>query len=43
MVNTILEGEMDSFMREQFFSGVNNKRNGKTVKKIRTNTGNILV
>jgi len=43
MVNTILEGEMDSFVSEQKASGIKNKRNGKTVKKVRTNTGNIWV
>jgi len=43
MVNTILDGEMDSFIGEQKSSGIKNKRNGKTVKKVRTNTGNIWV
>jgi len=43
MVNTILECEMDSFMGEQKASGIKNKRNGKNVKKVLTNTGNIFV
>jgi len=43
MVNTILEGEMDSFVSNQKALGIKNKRNGKTVKKVRTNTGNIWV
>ena len=43
MVNNILEGEIESFMSEQATEGKKNKRNGKTVKKVRTNTGNIWV
>lgn len=43
MVNTILEGEMDSFIEDEKTSGKLNKRNGKNIKKVRTNTGNIWV
>ena len=43
MVNTIMDGEMDSFMLEEKEQGKKNKRNGRTVKKVRTNTGNIWV
>ena len=43
MVNTIIEGEMDSFMEKELKEGNKNKRNGKTVKKVRTNTGDIWV
>lgn len=43
MVNTVLEGEMDSFMSEEKTSGIQNKRNGKTVKKVRSSTGDIWV
>lgn len=43
MVNSILEGEMESFMSEQASTGKKNKRNGKSVKKVKTNTGNIWV
>ena len=43
MVNTIMDGEMESFMTEEREQGKNNKRNGRTVKKVRTNTGNIWV
>ena len=43
MVNTVLEGEMDSFMSDQLSAGLKNKRNGKITKKVRTNTGDIWV
>lgn len=43
MVNTILDGEMDSFMTEEKEVGHTNKRNGKGVKKVLTSTGNIWV
>jgi len=43
MVNTILEGEMDSFLSEENFLGKKNKRNGKTTKKVLTNNGDIYV
>jgi len=43
MVNTILEGEMESFMLDQKSEGKTNKRNGKNVKPVRTTTGNIWV
>ncbi len=43
MVNTVLEGEMESFMSEEKSTGSPNKRNGKTVKKVRSNTGDIWV
>jgi len=43
MVNNILEGEIESFMADQASAGKKNKRNGKSVKKVRTNAGNIWV
>jgi transposase-like protein len=43
MVNTILEGEMDSFLSEENFLGKKNKRNGKTGKKVLTSNGDIYV
>ena len=43
MVNTIIDGEMESFMTEEREQGKKNKRNGRTVKKVRTNNGNIWV
>jgi len=43
MINTILEGEMESFISDEKESGKTNKRNGKSVKKVRTTTGNIWV
>lgn len=43
MVNQILEGEMASFMNEDQRLNVKNKRNGKGVKKVRTNAGDIYV
>lgn len=39
MVDTILEGEMDSFMDEERASSNSNKRNGKTSKKVLTDSG----
>ena len=43
MVNQMLDGEMDSFMGEEQQQGGSNKRNGKTVKRVRTNSGDIYV
>ncbi|GAA4734316.1 IS256 family transposase [Pedococcus ginsenosidimutans] len=43
MVNQVLEGEMSSFMNEERASSRKNKRNGKTLKKVRTNSGDIYV
>jgi len=43
MVNTILEGEIESFINDEKESGKTNKRNGKSVKKVHTTTGNIWV
>lgn len=43
MVNTILDGEMDSFLSEESSAGKTNKRNGKRVKKVRSTAGNIWV
>ncbi len=43
MVNQMLEGEMDSFMNEGQRLEGKNKRNGKTTKKVRTNSGDIYV
>jgi transposase-like protein len=43
MVNQMLDGEMDSFMSEGSGTSGSNKRNGKTVKKVRTSTGDIYV
>jgi len=43
MVNTILEGEMKTFMSEEKSSVRKNKRNGKSKKTVRTNLGDILV
>lgn len=36
MIDTMLEGEMDSFMDEEQVSSSRNKRNGKTQKKVLT-------
>lgn len=43
MVNQMLDGEMDSFMDTEERSLRSNKRNGKTVKRVRTNSGDIYV
>jgi len=43
MVNQILEGEMSSFMNEEQHTLGSNKRNGKSLKKVRTNSGDIYV
>lgn len=43
MVNQILEGEMSSFLEEEQDNNRSNKRNGKSVKKVRTNSGDIYV
>ena len=43
MVNTILDGEMDSFLSEESSEGKVNKRNGKRVKKVRSSAGNLWV
>ena len=43
MVNEILEGEMASFLEEEKLTGRQNKRNGKSVKQVLTNSGNIWV
>lgn len=43
MVNQMLEGEMDSFIGEEREKGQTNKRNGKSVKKVLTNSGDIYV
>lgn len=43
MVNQMLEGEMSSFMNDEQDLNRKNKRNGKSLKKVRTNSGNIYV
>ena len=43
MVNTIIEGEMTAFMKEEHLAGRKNKRNGKNVKKVRSTAGDIYV
>lgn len=43
MVNTILEGEMDTFMGAQKVSGAKNKRNGKTAKRVKSLAGDLYV
>lgn len=43
MVNQMLDGEMDSFMGEEHELNRSNKRNGKSVKRVRTNSGDIFV
>ena len=43
MVNGMLEGEMDSFISSEQDLNRSNKRNGKSVKKVRTNSGDIYV
>lgn len=43
MVNTVLEGEMDSFMSEEKTLGKQNKRNGKAIKKVRSSAGDIYI
>lgn len=43
MVNKMLDGEMDSFMSEEQQSSRTNKRNEKSVKRVRTNSGDIYV
>ena len=42
MVNTILDAEMDSFQEDQQ-QGKSNKRNGKTVKKVRSSAGKLWI
>ena len=43
MVNTILDAEMDSFQEDQQQQGKSNKRNGKTVKKVRSSAGKLWI
>jgi len=43
MVNEMLEGEMESFMSDPEQISSPNKRNGKGLKKVRTNSGDIYV
>jgi len=43
MVNTIIEGEMTAFLKEEQLAGRKNKRNGKNVKKVRSTAGDIYV
>ena len=43
MVNQLLDGEMESFMGEERTNNRRNKRNGKSVKKVLTNSGDIYV
>jgi len=43
MVNQLLEGEIESFMNDERNEGHKNKRNGKSVKKVLTNSGEIYV
>jgi len=43
MVNTIIEGEMSAFLKEEQLAGRKNKRNGKNVKKVRSTAGDIYV
>jgi transposase-like protein len=43
MVNTILEGEMESFIESQKKQGIKNKRNGKSKKQVTTNGGKIWI
>jgi len=43
MVNTVLEGEMESFMSEEKTLGNQNKRNGKAIKKVRSSAGDIYI
>lgn len=43
MVNQLLAVEMDSFMGEENEPHRSNKRNGKSIKKVRTNSGDIYV
>lgn len=43
MVDTMLDAEIDSFLTEERASGVSNKRNGKTVKRVKSEIGDIHV
>lgn len=43
MVNTMLDGEMDSFQEDQLQEGRKNKRNGKSHKRVTTGFGEIDV
>lgn len=43
MVNTILDAEMDTYMEEERDKGHKNKRNGKTIKKLRSTVGDLWV
>ena len=43
MVNTVLDGEIESFLTEQRALGKNNKRNGTSVKKVRSSAGDIWI
>lgn len=43
MVNQILEGEMESFMDDEKTTGKRNKRNGKTGKKVLSDSGALWV
>lgn len=41
MVNTLLEGEIDSFLSEERAAGSGNKRNGKTPKRVLSEVGSL--
>lgn len=43
MVNTILEGEVNSHLKEEQSKGLKNKRNGKTLKKVRSMAGDLYI
>lgn len=43
MVNEILEGEMDAFQSEQKASQKSNKRNGRTTKRVLSETGHLNI
>lgn len=43
MVNTILDAEMDSFQESEKMQGKSNKRNGKTIKKVRSSAGDLWI
>lgn len=43
MVNTLLDGEIDSFLTEERASGVPNKRNGRTPKRVLSEMGHLSI
>jgi transposase-like protein len=43
MVNTMLEGEIDSFLAEERATGRSNKRNGKTPKRVLSEMGSLAI